>query len=367
MCIGGRAQLRRAAEGRALLDDRAHDLERRAQDARRAPRAPAPASPLGRGDAALDPGRGAADDEGEQARRRRRAGRGRRRTAPARRRRRAARASARAGAQPALRSVHRDDRLVAQRRRGAGPGAACGGARGAPLRPRWRRRRRVEALAVDLPAGRRRASMRSTRCAEPDRRAGALEPARAPARAAARPGRARQQQVGRAAAGERARRAARAGRPRRWPASAGVLSAATHSGSISSRRTAARQARGEVGDGRRRARSESRRGASASAARSSASLSRQRQPRRREHGARRTRAAARRRGSRRPRPSASTQRQRQAQRSASSSVDADVAHQAQRLAVGADAGCAGRCRAPSPCRRRRRARGRRAAAPSRTA
>ena len=54
---GGRTQAGRAGEGGALLDDRAHELERRAQVARPAPRrACASVACVGGVDAALDPG-----------------------------------------------------------------------------------------------------------------------------------------------------------------------------------------------------------------------------------------------------------------------------------------------------------------------
>ena len=174
-------------------------------------------------------------------------------------------------------------------------------------------------------------------CASADRRRRALEPAPAPASgsSALRPTRGSSRSAEPAPAEQRVA-AARAGRPARSPASAGVLSAATQSGSIRvarAPRPASRAA--SVGDGRAAARSESRaapsrrrRTRAARSARATTSRARRDAPRRRPAAARRRAAAGR-------WPSASTQAQRHAHGDAGR-VDADAGAAGAASRVGAD-------------------------------
>ena len=316
----------------------------------------------GRGGAGIDPALRAADDEGEQPartaelaaiedelRRRRRV-----RTQRQHRLRQHGRRAAQVGG---------DDRLVAQRRCRVGP---VGRERAPGARPRpalAARTTRSKRLVVDPPAA---PSRRSD--ARRDARAGSSRP---PARASAAPGwkqlaeaDARQQQIGRAAAGEQ-----RVAEDAQEDRGAGFGSRRVQRGDAERVdelvRGRPRQACGRVRRRSRRARSESRRSAQPRAA------AQQRQAFAPAPAA----PAQHRAGERddRPRPGARLQAGAvgvvDAQRHAHERIglgDADDAQQAQGFGVGADAGCAGRCRARGR-RRRIRARGRRAAGPSRTA
>ena len=163
--------------------------------------------------------------------------------------------------------VDGDDRLVAQRGRTIGP---CAVVRRDQSR-RFHRARRddhaVEALAIDTPAGAARLSMRSTRCAEANRRARCRRASQSRRRQQAAQPEAGQEQVGRASA-----RGSASCRTRRktdaLADSAGVFRAATQSGSIRSPRIAGGKRLAEVADGH--AGSQLKAGCAASGARSAA-------------------------------------------------------------------------------------------------
>ena len=241
-------QAGRAGEGRALLDHRAHGLERAAQVAPERDRGLRQRRLLGRDRATLDPHGGAADDEGEQP------GIAAEPAAVEHELRRplvvGVQGEQRLGQRAAgAARVDGDDRLVAQR--------------AAPRRPRRRRAARAEPRcldgaggdddaidrhAVDRPAG--GATLEPLDAMrEADRRARLLQPGE----------RGRRKDLAEAARGS-SRSAAPALDPsascrtRRKTAplasAVGVLSAATQSGSMKSARDGGRQATARVGDRR---------------------------------------------------------------------------------------------------------------------